>query len=128
MIIKLDLSNIITEVVNNKVKKLSKSIFTVLRIMKMTLIPVVVCTILTVKVIVLIQIFTPEAAPWKFCKIPQKTFRKGSMFVTASDFWFTTLLKMNSTIDVYVLCFTNLARAVISHNTLELLLLCYKFL
>ena len=50
------------------------------------------------------------------------------MFVTASDFWFTTLLKMNSTIDVFPLSFTNLARAVISHNTLERLLLCYEFL
>ena len=105
--------------------------------MKMTLIPVVVCTILAVKMIVLIQIFTPEAAPCKysfldsfkkFCKIPKKTFTKGYMFVTASDFWFTTLLKMNSTIYVFPLSFTNLARAVISHNTLERLLLCYAFL
>ena len=105
--------------------------------MKMTLIPVVVCTILAVKMIVLIQIFTPEAAPCKysfldsfkkFCKIPKKTFTKGCMFVTASDFWFTTLLKMNSTIDVFPPIFTNLARAVISHNTLERLLLCYEFL
>ena len=71
--------------------------------MKMTLIPVIVCKILAVKVIVLIQIFTPEVAPRKyyfldsfkkFCKIPKKTFRKRSMFVTASDFWFTTLLKL----------------------------------
>ena len=49
------------------------------------------------------------------------------MFVTASGFWFTTLLKMNSTIDLFPLSFTNLASAVISHNTLELLLLCYEF-
>ena len=106
-------------------------------IMKMTLILVVVCIILAVKVIVLIQIFTSETAPCKyyfldsfkkFCKIPKKTFRKGFMFVTASDFWFTTLLKMNSTIDVFPPIFTNLARAVISHNTLERLLLCYEFL
>ena len=110
---------------------------TLILIMKMTLIPVVVCTILAVKMIVLIQIFTPEAAPCKysfldsfkkFCKIPKKTFTKGYMFVTASDFWFTTLLKMNSTIYVFPLSFTNLARAVISHNTLERLLLCYEFL
>ena len=69
----------------------------------MTLIPVIACKILAVKVIVLLQIFTPEAAPRKyyfldsfkkFCKIPKKTFRKRSMFVTASDFWFTTLLKL----------------------------------
>ena len=49
--------------------------------MKMTLIPVIVCKILAVKVIVLIQIFTPEAAPRKyyflgsskkFYKIPRK--------------------------------------------------------
>ena len=86
--------------------------------------------------IVLIQIFTPEAAPRKyyflasfkkFCKIPKKAFRKRSMFVKASDFWFTTLLKMNSAIDVFPPSFTNLARAVISHNTLERLLLCYEF-
>ena len=73
--------------------------------MKMTLIPVIVCKILAVKVIVLIQIFTPEATPRKyyfldsfkkFCKIPKKTFRKHSMFVAALNFWFTTLLKMNS--------------------------------
>ena len=85
--------------------------------------------------IVLIQIFTPEAAPRKyyflasfkkFCKIPKKAFRKRSMFVKASDFWFTTLLKMNSAIDVFPPSFTNLARAVISHNTLERLLLCYE--
>ena len=61
--------------------------------MKMTLIPVVVCKILAVKVIALIRIFTSEAAPCKyyflysfkkFCKIPKKTFTKGYMFVTAS--------------------------------------------
>ena len=100
----------------------------------MTLIPVVVCKILAVKMIVLIQIFTPEAAPCKysfldsfkkFCKIPKKTFTKGYMFVTASDFWFTTLLKMNSTIDVFPSSFTNLARAVVSQNILERLLLCF---
>ena len=105
--------------------------------MKMTLIPVIVCKILAVKVIVLIQIITAEVAPCKyyfldsfkkFCKIPKKTFRKGSMFVTASGFWFTTLLKLNSTIDVFPPSFTNLARVVISHNTLERLLLCYEFL
>ena len=87
--------------------------------------------------IVLIQIFTPEAAPRKhyfldsfkkFCKITKKTFRKRSMFVTASDFWCTALLKMNSGIDVFPPSFTNLARAVISHNNLEWLLLCYEFL
>ena len=75
---------------------------TLILIMKMTLIPVIACKILAVKVIVLIQIFTPEAAPRKhyfldsfkkFCKITKKTFRKRSMFVTVSDFWFTTLLK-----------------------------------
>ena len=102
----------------------------------MTLIPVIVCKILAVKVIVLIQIFTPEAAPRKyyfldsfkkFCKIPKKTFRTRSMFVTASYFCFKTLLKMNSTIDAFTPIFTNLARAVISHNTLERLLLCYEF-
>ena len=47
------------------------------------------------------------------------------MFVTASDVWLTTLLKMNSAIDVFPPIFKNLARAVISHNTLELLLLCF---
>ena len=61
--------------------------------------------ILAVKMIVMFQIFTTEAAPCKyyfldsfkkFCKIPKKTFRKRSMFVTASDFWFTTLPKMNN--------------------------------
>ena len=41
------------------------------------------------------------------------------MFVTASHFWFTTLLKMNTIIDVSPLSFTNLAQAVISRNTLE---------
>ena len=41
------------------------------------------------------------------------------MFVTASDFWFPTLLKINSTIDVFPPSFTNLARAVIFRNTLE---------
>ena len=110
---------------------------TLILIMKMTLIPVIVCKILAVKVIVLIQIFTPEVAPRKyyfldsfkkFCKIPKKTFRKRSMFVTASDFCLATLLKLNSTIDVFPPSFTNLARAVISHNTLERLLLCYEFL
>ena len=79
--------------------------------MKMTLILVIVCKILAVKVIVLIQIFTPEAAPRKyyfldsfkkFCKIPKKTFRKRSMFVTASDFWFTTLLKMSSKLMLFL--------------------------
>ena len=73
----------------------------------MTLIPVIVCKILAVKVIVLIQIFTPEATPRKyyfldsfkkFCKIRKKTFRKRSMLVTASNCWFTTLLKINSAI------------------------------
>ena len=103
----------------------------------MTLIPVIACKILAVKVIVLLQIFTPEAAPRKyyfldsfkkFCKIPKKTFRKLSLFVTASYFWFTTLLKMNTTIDIFPPSFTNVARAVISHNTLERMLLCYEFL
>ena len=28
-----------------------------------------------------------------FCKIPKKTFRKSSIFITASDFWPTPLLK-----------------------------------
>ena len=28
-----------------------------------------------------------------FCKIPKKTFRKSSIFITASDFWPTALLK-----------------------------------
>ena len=102
--------------------------------MKMRLIPVIVCKILAVKVIVLIQIFTPEAAPLgyyflhsfkRFCKILKKTFRKRFMFVTASDFWLTTLLKLNSTIDVFPPNCTNLARAVISHNTLGRLLRCY---
>ena len=102
----------------------------------MTLIPVIVCKILAVKLIVLIQIFTSEAAPRryyfldtfkKFSKILKKTFWKRFMFVTASDFWLTTLLKLNSTIDVFPPSFTNLARAVISHNTLERLLLCYEF-
>ena len=49
------------------------------------------------------------------------------MFVTASYFCFKTLLKMNSTIDVFTPIFTNLTRAVIFHNTLERLLLCYEF-
>ena len=35
-------------------------------IMKMTLIPVIVCKILAVKVIVLIEIFTPDTAPRKY--------------------------------------------------------------
>ena len=35
-------------------------------IMKMTLVPVIVCKIFAVKVIVLIQTFTPEAAPTKY--------------------------------------------------------------
>ena len=105
--------------------------------MKMTGIPVIACMILAVKVIVLIQIFTPEATPRKdyfldsfkkFCKINKKTFRKRSMFVTASDFWFKTLLKMNSTIDVFIPIFTNLAREVVSHTTLERVLLCYEYL
>ena len=75
--------------------------------MKMTLIPIIVCKFLAVKVIVLIQIFTfidikdilqifTVDSFKKFCKIPKKTFRKHSMFVAASNFWFTTLLKMNS--------------------------------
>ena len=47
------------------------------------------------------------------------------MFVTASDFWFATLLKMNSTVDVFPPSFTNLARAVVSQNILERLILCF---
>ena len=39
------------------------------------------------------------------------------MFITASDFWPTTLLKSNSTTDVFLQSFINLARTVISHNT-----------
>ena len=50
------------------------------------------------------------------------------MFVTASNFWFTSLMKMNSTIDIFPPSFTNIARAAISHNTLEPLVLCYEFL
>ena len=50
------------------------------------------------------------------------------MFVTASDFWFTNLLKMNSAIDVFPLSFTKLGRAVLSYYTFEQLLLCYEFL
>ena len=87
--------------------------------------------------IVLIQIFTPVAAPRKhyfldsfkkFCKITKKTFRKRSMFVTALDFWFTTFLKMNPRIDVFPQSCTNLDTTVITHNTLEPLLLCYELL
>ena len=47
------------------------------------------------------------------------------MFITASDFWLTTLLKLNSKMDVFLPSFTSLAKAVIFHNTLEQLLLCY---
>ena len=39
---------------------------TLILIMKMTLIPVIVCKILAVKMIVIIQIFTPEAAIRKY--------------------------------------------------------------
>ena len=50
------------------------------------------------------------------------------MFVTVSDFRFTTILKMNSTLDAFPPSFINLTRAVISHNTLEQGLLCYECL
>ena len=50
------------------------------------------------------------------------------MFITASDFRLITLLKLNSTIDVFPPSFTNLAGVFISHDTLELLLLCYEVL
>ena len=52
-----------------------------------------------------------------YWKILKKTFRKSFMFITASDFWPTTLLKSNSTTDVFLQSFINLARTVISHNT-----------
>ena len=50
------------------------------------------------------------------------------MFVKASNFWFKTILKMNSTTDVFPPSFTNLAGAIISLNTVERLLLFYEFL
>ena len=39
------------------------------------------------------------------------------MFITAPDFWPATLLKSNSTMDVFARIFKNLAGIVISHNT-----------
>ena len=45
------------------------------------------------------------------------------MCITASYFWLTILLKLNFTMDLFPPSFTNLARTVISHNTLECLLL-----
>ena len=39
------------------------------------------------------------------------------MSIKAYDFWSTTLLKSNSTMDVFPRSFTNLARTAISHNT-----------
>ena len=49
------------------------------------------------------------------------------MCITASTLlktlYFTTLLKLNSTMDVFSPSYTNLARAFISHHTLEHLLL-----
>ena len=39
------------------------------------------------------------------------------MFITAPDFWPTTLLKSYSTMDVFPRIFKNLAGTVISHNT-----------
>ena len=41
------------------------------------------------------------------------------MFITASDFWPKTLVKLNSTMDVFCQSFKNLTRAVPCHNTLE---------
>ena len=46
------------------------------------------------------------------------------MFITASVFRSTTLLKLSSTMDVFSRRFINLARAVACCNTLERLLLC----
>ena len=43
------------------------------------------------------------------------------MFIIASTFWPTTLLKLNPTMDVFAQSFTNLARTVISHNTFRVL-------
>ena len=86
----------------------------------MILIPVTVCQILAVKVIVLIQIFPRRYyflnSSKNLSKILKKTFRKSSMFITTSDFWPKSLLKSNSTMDVFPRSFTNLARTVIFHN------------
>ena len=93
----------------------------------MILIPVTVCQILAVKVIVLIQIFPRRYyflnSSKNLRKILKKTFRKSSMFITASDFWPKSLLKSNSTMDVFPRSITNLARTVI-FIFLERLLLC----
>ena len=51
---------------NVVVAKKKWSCRTLILIMKMTLIPVIVCKILAVKIIVIIQIFTPEAAIRKY--------------------------------------------------------------
>ena len=81
-----------------------------------------VCQILAVKAMVLIQIFTNSRSRCKlniskiFCKIPKKTFRKSFMLITASDFCPATLLKLNSTMDIFPRSFTNLASTAISHN------------
>ena len=50
-----------------------------------------------------------------FCKIPQKTFRK--------LFHVYYIFRLSSTRDVFPRSFTNLARAVVSHNISEWLVL-----
>ena len=49
----------------------------------------------------------------------QKTFVKFLRKISEKDFWPTTLLKLNSKMNVFPWSFTNLARSVICHNTLE---------
>ena len=49
----------------------------------------------------------------------QKNFVKFLRKHSEKDFWPTTLLKLNSKMNVFPWSFTNLARSVICHNTLE---------
>ena len=49
----------------------------------------------------------------------QKTFVKFVRKHSEKDFWPTTLPKLNSKMNVFPWSFTNLARSVICHNTLE---------
>ena len=49
----------------------------------------------------------------------QKNFVKFLRKHSEKDFWPTALLKLNSKINVFPWSFTNLARSVICHNTLE---------
>ena len=49
----------------------------------------------------------------------QKNFVKFLRKHSEKDFWPTALLKLNSKMNVFPWSFTNLARSVICHNTLE---------